>query len=132
MIHPHEITIGSLLRTNKGEIIRVESISTKHGHRKVGYHRPNEPCRIKYVRLTQCEGIELTPETLEKNGFEKHGYWVKYIDDIEIDICLSNDIPMYYYGKPWNYCFPHPTYVHELQRALRCAGLHELANGIKI
>lgn len=134
MIQPYEITIGSLLRTNKGEIIRVESISTKRQHRKVGYHTPDNPCRIKYVRLVNCEGIELTPEILEKNGFtkflfdnglcrymycEKNGFILSLYHNKEIHTgCCSRDIII--------------QYIHQLQFALICAGLHKLANEIKI
>ncbi|MCQ2231358.1 MAG: hypothetical protein MJZ30_05850 [Paludibacteraceae bacterium] len=138
MIHPHEITIGSLIRTNTGEIIRVEGISTKRKHRKVGYHTPDDPCRIKYVRLAQCEGIELTPEILEKNGLENRhdGSFVlnegeylisfNYYSDVKTIriIChtdyFCNDVLVY--GED----------VHQLQFALICAGLPELAMKLKI
>lgn len=136
MIHPYEITIGSILRTNKGEIIRVESISTKRQHRKVGYHRPNDPYRIKYVRLDQCEGIELTPEILEKNGLEnrqdgrfiinKGEYLIsfKYYSDVKTIriICPTYYIDVLVCGED----------IHQLQFALICAGLHELAKNIKV
>ncbi len=138
MIHPHEITIGSLLRTNKGEIIRVESISTKRQHRKVGYHTPDDPYRIKYVRLAQCEGIEFTPEILEKNCLEnrhdgsfvvkKGEYYIclKYYSDVKtIRILLNTD------------CFIKDVFVcgeciHQLLFALICTGLHELADNFKV
>lgn len=68
MVPVEHIHIGSLLRTNKGEIIKVESISTK---RKVGYHPADNPSRIKYVRLCECELVEtpITPELLAANGW---------------------------------------------------------------
>lgn len=136
MIHEYEITIGSILRTNKGEIIRVESISTKRQHRKVGYHTPDDPYRIKYVRLAQCDGVELTPEILIANGFresiEEGNYYFpeRYK---ELNICgfaLDSDNE----GR-WmitDHQLMIFMYVHELQRALFCAGLHELAMKIKI
>lgn len=70
MIQPYEVTIGSLIRTNRGEIIRVESISSKSQNRKVGYHSTDDPCRMKYVRLAVCEGIDITPAVLESVGYE--------------------------------------------------------------
>lgn len=65
------IRIGSRLRTNRGETITVESISTKRQHRKVGYHAPDDPYHIRYVRLCQCEPVEtpITAELLEANGW---------------------------------------------------------------
>lgn len=70
-INPEHIHIGSLLRTNKGEIIKVESITTKH-HRKVGYHKEGDAYHIHYVRLCQCEIVEtpITEELLEENGWD--------------------------------------------------------------
>ena len=70
------IHIGTQLRTNHGELITVESISTKHQHRKVGYHREGDPYHIKYVRLAQCEIVTtpITPELLEANGWKVNYY----------------------------------------------------------
>lgn len=124
MIHPYEITIGSILRTNKGEIIRVESISTKHQHRKVGYHTPDDPYRIKYVRLAQCEGIELTPEILGNNGFEydkENREW--RIDGISF---LSG------YDKWFHIADVSINLVHEFQFALIFEGLHELSDNFVV
>lgn len=72
MINQQQIHIGTRLRTNKGEIITVESISTKRQHRKVGYHLPDDPYRIKYVRICECNEIVETPITIEllkENGW---------------------------------------------------------------
>lgn len=141
MIQPHEITIGSLLRTNKGEIIRVESISTKRQHRKVGYHTPNDPYHIKYVRLAQCEGIDLTPEILMANGFE-------LCDDSNYEFCAyikSSVVSYIVYVTPLrskmsieiadtgHVIFDWFVYsVSQMQHALRLFGLHELAEIIKV
>lgn len=135
MIHPHEITIGSLLRTNKGEIIRVESISTKRQHRKVGYHTPDDPYRIKYARLAQCEGIELTPEILEKNGWKDadpslfQGRTYVFIgDSASLTLNHWND----FYTISIGCCDRPLVNVHQLQFALICAGLPELAMNLKV
>lgn len=77
MIKLSQIHIGTRLRTNKGEIITVESISTKHQHRKVGYHLPDDPQYFKYVRLVQCTEIIETPitqELLAANGWKIEYY----------------------------------------------------------
>ena len=140
MIHPHEITIGSLLKTNKGEIIRVESISTKRGHRKVGYHRANDPCRIKYVRLAQCEGIELTPEILEKIGFKNRhdGSFAINKGEYFIGFNYYSDVKTIRIIKHTDYintCMDVlicGEYVHQLQFAIICAGLPELAMKLKV
>lgn len=148
MIHPHEITIGSLLRTNEGEIIRVETITSKAKHRKVGYHPQGRPTYMRYARLAQCEGVELTPEILEMVGFScsdadgivaqklksSKRYTLK-IDDSEI-VIISNLLEIKSPNRilpilPLRHIF-FVQYLHQLQFALICAGLHDLANNIKI
>lgn len=76
--------------------------------------------------------IPLTKNMLEKNGFKDGCYKTKSVGGADIEVCLSKDIPMYSYGKPWHYCLPHPQYVHELQHALRMLGLCELANTFRV
>ena len=147
MIKPHEITIGSLLRTNKGEIIKVESISTKRQNRKVGYH--DSVCRLKYIRLANCEGIPLTEEILKANGFEETntGFMVEFFQRPSYVMKLNES---YYYGIEvvGGYCnirakneeyknLPFEAdiqcnYVHELQTVLRLCGLNELADNFKV
>ena len=85
MVPVEHIHVGTLLRTNKREIIKVESISTKHQHRKVGYHIEGDPYHIKYVRLSQCTEIVETPITidlLKANGWEmSNRYSVGHLPD---------------------------------------------------
>lgn len=149
MIHPHEITIGSLLRTNEGEIIRVETITSKAKNRKVGYHPKGRPTYMRYVRLAQCEGIELTPEILEKMGWkfkqDKHNFMTKYdlwnngknlwmewdIDNHNINILQQYD-NLEAYNLTISKVIIPCVFFHQLQFALICAGLHELADKIKI
>lgn len=74
MVKANEIKIGSILKTSRGEYIKVESISTKRQHRKVGYHREGELSRIRYVRLVECEKVA-TPCSeiiLTTHGWTKH------------------------------------------------------------
>lgn len=147
MIHPHEITIGSLLRTNKGEIIRVESISSKSQNRKVGYHRADEPTKMRYVRLSQCEGIELTTEILEKNGWTFNGFegWKEAGYDLEythsksnLDLVFESDgskhctILGVFMAKMQYSDFRFPDCVHDLQLLLIAEGFPELAMKLKI
>lgn len=131
MIQPYEITIGSLLRTNKGEIIRVESISTKRQHRKVGYHTPNDPYHIKYVRLAQCEVVELTSEILEANGFRWMQTWASYFlsNKDKKYVMVTNDEEEGFGIHSTQIRF---HYVHQLQFILITAGLPELAMKLKV
>lgn len=118
MIDIHKVIIGAFLRTNKGEIIKVESISTKHQHRKVGYHAAGDATHIKYVRLGQVEGIELTPEILAKNFGT---------------ICSLNILSMSIVVNGITYLtFRQIQYVHELQAALYACDRQDLAEGFQV
>lgn len=121
MIQPHEITIGCLLRTNKGEVIRVESISTKRQHRKIGYHPQGDSTHIKYVRLGQVEGIELTTEICNKN-------LLKYNEHDGLSLRICGEGPLYIsFG-----CIRDIKYVHEVQMAMYLCGWKDKADNFEV
>jgi len=127
-----DIMIGDYLRTNKGTVIKVESISTKHQNRKVGYHLPDDQYHIKYVRLSQCYPILLTEEFLLDNGFEKkdnNRYYKGEIFKWSVDVSLfvdgsfimvTNDLD---HRGVNNAHICDNGYVHILQHALRMCGI---------
>ncbi len=80
---------------------------------------------------SELSPIPLTEEILEKNGFHEGCYKWCDVNGIMIEVCLMQDIPMYVRAE-WNYCFPHPYYVHELQHILRLCELRDLADNLKI
>lgn len=108
--------------------------------------RPNY-CRITRINPDdeyKCEPIPLTTEILEKNGF---------VYDYDVDECVAD----YQYIKLKGYrlsgecylidycagrvqienefvggCHIDVSYVHELQRALRCCGLWDIADSFKV
>ena len=147
MLHPEELTVGSLVITNKGDVIKVESISTKRQHRKVGYHTPNDPYRIKYVRLAQCSGIALTNEFFEKNGFARRDYEFPHTLPHVFDIRTKDGCHVRVFDKVnyhtiiiWgtfvnrnrNYYKGCVNTVHDFQSKLRSNGLYDLANNLKV
>ncbi|MCQ2219742.1 MAG: hypothetical protein MJZ12_00030 [Prevotella sp.] len=78
--------------------------------------------------------IPLTPEILEKNGFERRG-GVSYHKSITGLIILhwNDDLCFLNYSKKNIPPIMIPFhYVHELQHALRFCGLHELADNFKV
>ena len=83
-----------------------------------------------YSRNLQVEPIPLTPEILEKNGWERNGIFMEKRIDENIhlswaDICGS----VLFQG---NYYMCECNYVHTLQHALRLCGGDELADNFKI
>ena len=123
----NEIQIGDWLYY-KGPFnafpFKVESITKK----KVGYHaEPNEH-RIYYLRLSECKPIPLTPEILEKNGFElKEGEIGMYgVTTVPHYLCKGVPFEVFCDGDPFAIWFKEPVnikYVHELQHALRLCGI---------
>lgn len=126
------LMIGDYVMTSRNEVIKVESISTKRQHRKVGYHHSCDICHIKYVRQGQIEPIPLTEEILKKNGWNKRPHSSIYEIEgvpfaIEIDKCEL------YLGECWDdYTIIFSLeYIHQLQHILRLCGLYEKADNIE-
>lgn len=117
---------------------------------------------LYYVGEDRChsedkiEPIPLTPEILEKNGFDPETFltaeWGRKVYFKEFPGCVVEpaDSGKYIFGitKYWSKTYSDGSlidwgtmyesriynlqYVHELQRALRCCGLNELADNFKV
>ena len=109
-----------------------------------------------YSRDIQVKPIPLTPEILEKNGFGPETFltseWEKEVYFKEFPGCVvePDDSGKYIFGTitywnktdgdgspiDWGTMYDsricNLQYVHELQRALRCCGLNELADNFKV
>ena len=91
-----------------------------------------------YSRDIQVKPIPLTPEILEKNGFVfDSDFWTianpRYNNVRMVRYCsIDEEVTDAFLGH-WafdeNYAI---DYVHELQRALRCCGLWDIADNFKI
>ena len=87
-------------------------------------------CSATLFRAYEFEPVLLTPEILEKNGWERNGIFMeKKIDENThlswTDICGS-------VLSQGNYYMCDCNYVHTLQHALRLCGGDELANNFKM
>ena len=75
--------------------------------------------------------IPLTPEILEKNGFEKNKFVKSFSEYVlkkgESEIIVARgEIEEMWIRRTLAeraYCLPYPKYVHELQHALRLCGI---------
>ena len=84
----------------------------------------------RYHSEDKIEGVPLTPEILEKNGWKETEYWHEYKDGDTIIQCslhkiwgIINEIEIEHFK-----C----EYVHQYQHLLRLCGLDELANNFKV
>lgn len=132
-----ELMIGDYISVKpSGMLIKVAAVH----HKKVAYHAVVN--KLAWVRESLLEPIPLTPEILEKNGFETE-------DDVHFSIQGQSDIlelllvelPFdgYYFDivrteKTINKCnqrcyidryFASIYYVHQLQHALRLCGIEK-------
>ena len=92
-----------------------------------------------YIELSpeNVQPIPLTPDILEKNGFENVSViivgtakmrWVSEDTRTEITIWMDDTLPMeivknIYYEDEVSYTLPFPGTVHQLQHALRLCGI---------
>ncbi len=120
-----ELMIGDWL-FYKGQFnafsFKVEQITK----RKVGYHAESNESRMHYIILSECEPIPITPEFLERNGFEKDQslYYLKSLNKVYLCFIEYNIV---------NNCLfineglvPRPiNYVHQLQHALKLCGIEK-------
>ena len=81
-------------------------------------------------RIIDAEGIPITPEILEKNGWKETEYWHEYQDGKNTIQCCLPDMRGRINGvEIENFkC----EYVHQYQHLLRLCGLNELADNFKV
>lgn len=132
-----ELQIGDYVNY-RGQIIKVTSLYDKGGSNEVGWSDKESV----WVNADNVEPIPLTPEVLEKNGFETddgtHFSIQEQSNTLEL---LLNEMPFGRYDfhivrteRTTNKCnqrcyidryFASIDYVHQLQHALRLCGIEK-------
>lgn len=120
-----ELMIGDWL-FYRGQFNAFEFKVKQITKRKVGYHAEPNESRMHYIILSECEPIPITPEFLERNGFEKVQslYYLKSLNKVYLCFIEYNIV---------NNCLfindgliPRPIrYVHQLQHAMRLCGIEK-------
>lgn len=126
-----ELQIGDYVRFKRTkEIVWVFEID---GDRNVINNEPDGYCSEKNIAVDDVEPIPLTPEMLEKNGFEYKDAWAEWWhrseDGFESDFQLGiteSGFSMKDIGNA------KINFVHQLQHALRLCGLNDLADSLKL
>lgn len=94
----------------------VECRFSLNGEGKVGYaSRP----------AGTCLPIPLTPEILEKNGFECRGAWCLPGEDMGLRQDGDTWAVLSHYGMYTSIPFCRISYIHQLQHALRLCGIEK-------
>lgn len=89
----------------------------------------------RYHSEDKVEGVPLTPEILEKNGFikvnsQRYDYGSPD-NDCYVKVNPKKNM-IHVNGRNANSNLYSHSFIHELQRALRLCGLNELADNFKI
>ena len=116
----------------KGWVFDIRYYKDGFGERyviKLAYDDKGESYACPEMDL--IEPIPLTPEILEKNGFEKNKFvkcFSEYVlkkGESEIIVARGEIEEMWIRRTLAEraYCLPYPKYVHELQHALRLCGI---------
>jgi hypothetical protein len=123
-----DLMVGDLV-LHDGKVIRVDAVHK----RKIGYHKTKD--KLTWLFSGQFEPIPLTPEILEKNGFEFDDVIPECRMFMGIDdrVALRNDKEYMNSDNEWHvhidsedYCTIancELTYVHELQHVLKLCGI---------
>ena len=87
-------------------------------------------CSATLFRAYEFEPVPLTPEILEKNGWEHDGIFMDKRIDENTCFSWSDRLGAVLYRNYYYMC--DCNYVHTLQHALRLCGLDELADNFKL
>ena len=119
-----DLMVGDLV-LHDGKVIRVDAVHK----RKIGYHKTKD--KLTWLFCGQFEPIPLTPEILEKNGFERDKNISLYnaYTGINSRVTLHDDFMSMNSRNMWHVHIDSEdystiagcelTYVHELQHLLR-------------
>lgn len=125
-----DLMVGDLV-LHDGKVIRVDAVHK----RKIGYHKTKD--KLTWLFCGQFEPIPLTPEILEKNGFERDKNISLYnaYTGINSRVTLHDDFMSMNSRNMWHvhidsedYCTIancELTYLHELQHLLRLCKIYK-------
>ena len=126
----NKLMVGNLVSYN-GNPIKVENIYGDY----INYS-PDIPYvqEETYIKQEELEPIPITPEILEKNGFEHNQKETELMQDIFGDNIMLFNFPLgngFYIewnseknvGRITDHCFIKFKYVHELQHVLKMCGI---------
>lgn len=121
-----DLSIGDWVMVD-GEYWKVSAISSD----SVGLCVDND---YAVAEINECDGILITPEILEKNGFVgaidgdnpvRTEYVFKAVNIVGFADCDFYHCRIRHPEGWWRFLFPKIHYVHELQHALRFAGIEK-------
>ena len=128
-----DLAIGDLVLINNTphKIQAIDSIDAEILADDELYYVGEDRCHSE----DKIEGIPLTPEILEKNGFIKvnsQRYDYGYPDtDCYVKVNPKKNM-IHVNGRNANSNLYSHSFVHELQRALRCCGLWDIADNFVV
>jgi len=109
MIAANELRIGNYIVSRNGEVKKVENVQ-KNSFNQI---MDSDDVSGSYL-LSHYSGIPLTPEILEKCGFDKNGY-LKLTNNIRLEWSFGNDFWLSNTEGETLFTFENVTSLHQLQ-----------------
>lgn len=126
-----DLMIEDWLQDSFGNIGQVYRLDPGRVHLRLLQERPQDE---EYI-VHDIEPIPLTPEILEKNGFEREGVIVSLYEGIDHRVTIHDDKEYMNSNNEWHvhidsedYCTIancELTYVHQLQQLLRLCKIYK-------
>ena len=123
----NELMVGDYIKFDGSPYI-VEEISAKGWVHILDIKSKARVALSSDYILDFIEGIPITTEILEKNGFEEyddmHFRW-EYCEGIYINADFIAEEPSVIINNRSYFCYPQCFYVHQLQQALRLCRINK-------
>ena len=150
-----ELQVGDKVALINGIIATIIEVGENYAYAVLNGYETMDPWEFN-DQDNHPEGIPITPEILEKNGFDPETFltaeWERKVYFKEFPGCVVEpaDSGKYIFGttKYWSKTYSDGSpidwgtmyesriynlqYIHELQHALRLCGLNELADNFKV
>lgn len=132
-MRPEELMIGDWFQNPLGFPYKVKSIKCYNADKEDEHYEvygANKSAEASFD-VINAEPIPLTPEILEKNGFEQYGWTGWWLEDDYYNVNaheISDSIWVVRYEcTEMNTPYTQATigYIHELQHALRLCGIEK-------
>ena len=123
-----DLMVGDLVANRNGSPMQIVAVDEDNAYAWTG--NEERPWIFGDNEGYEPQPIILTPEILEKNGWESDGIFMERRVDENTFFVWANgyNVVLYQNGNYMCDC----KYVHTLQHALRLMGLNELADNFKI
>ena len=124
-----ELQVGDKVALINGIIATIIEVGENYAYAVLNGYETMDPWEFN-DQDNHPEGIPITPEILEKNGWKHHALFMDMKADENINFGWTDMFGVSLYQNGYYMC--DCKYAHTLQHALRLAGLSEIADNFKV